>query len=218
MLQAIIFDMDGVIVDSEDSFLRSKQQLLQELGINVEMSYHYQFFGTTSDSTWTKIKSEFNLPLSVETYIQRATEIREAIVQAEGIHPIPGVLDLIQHFHQNGVKLAVASSSPMQDISTVMDTFGIRDCFQTLVSATACQNSKPFPDVFLLAAEQLGVEPKDCLVIEDSRNGTIAAKAANMTCIGYRNPNFVCQDLDHADLVVDNFKDLNIDQCRQLVG
>jgi HAD superfamily hydrolase (TIGR01509 family) len=209
MLKAIIFDMDGVIVDSEDSFLRSKQQLLQELGISVNMSYHYQFFGSTSVSTWTKIKNEFNLPLSVETYIQRANEIRENIVKAEGIHPIPGVLDLIKYFQQSGVKLAVASSSPMQDITTVMDTLGIRDCFQTLVSAGACQNSKPFPDVFLLAAEKLGVAPKDCLVIEDSRN---------MTCVGYRNPNFVCQDLDHADLVVEYFSNLNIDQCRQLVG
>lgn len=218
MLEAVIFDMDGVIIDSEDSFLRSKQQLLRELGVEVDVSYHYAFFGTTSVYTWTTLKATFGLDLSVDQLIERANTLRETILREEGMKPIPGVLDLIRHLHASGIRLAVASSSPMTDILHTVSSFQVKDCFATFASGVECQNGKPFPDVFLLAAERLGVEPSTCLVIEDSRNGLLAAKAAGMTCIAFANPDYVAQDLKEADRVVTGFAGLTVADCRQLMA
>ncbi|NCC77256.1 MAG: HAD family phosphatase [Clostridia bacterium] len=218
MLEAVIFDMDGVIIDSEDSFLRSKQQLLSELGVEVDVSYHYAFFGTTSVYTWTTIKETFGLDLPVDQLIERANTLREAILREEGMRPIPGVLDLIRHLHTSGIRLAVASSSPMTDILHTVASFQVKDCFSTFASGGECQNGKPHPDVFLLAAERLGIDPAACLVIEDSRNGLLAAKAAGMACIAFANPDYVAQDLKEADRVVTRFADLTASDCRQLMG
>lgn len=218
MLKAVIFDMDGVIIDSEDSFLRSKQQLLHELGMEVDVSYHYAFFGTTAIYTWTTLKEKFALEGSVEQLIERANTLRETILREEGMKPIPGVLDLIRHLHASGIRLAIASSSPMTDILHTVATFGVKDCFSTFASGGECQNGKPFPDVFLLAAERLGVDPATCVVIEDSRNGLLAAKAAGMACIAFANPDYVAQDMKEADRVVDRFTGLTVADCRQLVG
>ncbi|NCA98861.1 MAG: HAD family phosphatase [Clostridia bacterium] len=218
MLEAVIFDMDGVIIDSEDSFLRSKQQLLSELGVEVDVSYHYAFFGTTSVYTWTTLKQAFNLIPAVEQLIERANTLREAILHEEGMKPIPGVLDLIRRLHANGIRLAVASSSPMADILHTVASFQVQNCFATFASGGECQNGKPFPDVFLLAAERLGVDPSACLVIEDSRNGLLAAKAAGMACIAFANPDYVAQDLKEADQIVTGFAGLTVADCHQLMG
>jgi len=217
MLEAIIFDMDGVILDSEYGFVNSKQQVLQELGVNIDKTYHYKFFGTTFEYVWTEMKKEFNLPISVEEGIERGEKIRKEIKERDGLKTIPGVLDLIKHFHESGVKLAIASSSPMEDIIETVETFNIKDCFEVLVTGRDCENSKPFPDVFLKAAEELKVDPKNCIVIEDSKNGTIAAKAAGMVCIGYNNPEFNCIDLSKADKVIEYFKDIDINICKNIL-
>jgi HAD superfamily hydrolase (TIGR01509 family) len=150
--------------------------------------------------------------------IERANTLRETILREEGMKPIPGVLDLIRHLHASGIRLAVASSSPMTDILHTVSSFQVKDCFATFASGGECQNGKPFPDVFLLAAERLGVEPSTCLVIEDSRNGLLAAKAAGMTCIAFANPDYVAQDLKEADRVVTGFAGLTVADCRQLMA
>ncbi len=217
MLEAVIFDMDGVIVDSEAGFNRSKQQLLQEFGVVVDDSYHDAFIGTTSEHTWSTLKQTFNLPGTVEELIQKANTLRAAITAAEGCKPIAGVLDLIRNLHNSGLKLAVASSSPLADIHEIVTFFEVDDCFQTFVSATQCARSKPFPDVFLAAAEQLGVFTDRCLVIEDSRNGLLAAKAAGMVCIAFANPDYVRQDQKEADRIVEDFSQLTIEECHQLL-
>lgn len=91
MLEAIIFDMDGVLVDSEYTYFQSKSQILSEAGHEVEDSYHFQFMGTTSDYMWEKMKQEFSLPLSVAEYIQQMTALRQAMIKRDGIRVIPHV-------------------------------------------------------------------------------------------------------------------------------
>lgn len=216
MLEAVIFDMDGVIIDSEDSFFQAKDTLLKEVGISVDSSYHHQFIGTTAEYTWTKMKEELAIPLSVEVCIKRMEDIRKNILKRDGLRPIPGVVDLILHLHEQGVPLAIASSSPLEDIYYTVETFHLKNSFQALVTGQDCENSKPFPDVFLKAANELGVQSANCLVIEDSKNGTLAAKAAGMLCIGYSNPEFKNMDLSKADKIVEYFEDLNIDICKKM--
>lgn len=212
-MKALIFDMDGVIVDSEPIWIASKQKMLQELGVNVADTYHHQLFGTTLEFMWTRMQREFNLPLSVDACMVRGEEIRKEMLAKEPIKAIPGAVSLIERLSQAGIPLAIASSSSNADIEKAVSALGIKEHFQALVSGEDCQRSKPFPDVFLKAAKALDVEPESCLVIEDSVSGVKAAKAAEMICLGFENPAFTKQDLSQADGIIIHFETVTIENC-----
>lgn len=215
-MDAIIFDMGGVIVDSEPIWIASKHKMLKEQGVDVPISYHYQFFGTTLNDMWIRMKEEFDLPLSVAQCIERGEKIRHEMMDKEAIKSIPGVIDLIIRLSESGVPLAIASSSSKKNINQVVDTFNIKSYFKVIVSGEDCVHSKPFPDVFLKAASELDVDPQRCLVIEDASNGVKAAKAAKMTCIGFQNPNFSIQNLEESDYIISNFDDLTLNLCENI--
>lgn len=212
-MDALIFDMDGVIVDSEPIWIASKQKTLQELGVKVADSYHYQLFGTTLEHMWTRMKKDFNLPLSVDQCIAKGEKIRGEMLRTEPTKAIPGAVPLIKRLNQAGVPLAIASSSSVEDIEKAVTSLKLQPYFQALVSGETCERSKPFPDVFLKAAQALAIEPDKCLVIEDSVSGVKAAKAAGMVCLGFENPTFPKQDLRQADGLIQDFSTVTLESC-----
>ena len=113
--------------------------------------------------------------------------------------------------YENKFKLAVASSAKRERIELVLNRFELTSYFDVIVSGYEVSNSKPHPDIFLKAAEKLKVDPKECIVIEDSANGIRAAKLANMFWIGYNNP-ISNQDLSEADIIINDFNDFDIEQ------
>ena len=161
MLEAIIFDMDGVLVDSEYTYFQSKSQILSEAGHEVEDSYHFQFMGTTSDYMWEKMKQEFSLPLSVAEYIQQMTALRQAMIKRDGIRVIPHVQEFVKGLSQAGLKLAVASSSSLAEIKVNLAEIGLSEYFSEVVSTEEVEHSKPAPDVYLAAAERIGIMPEN---------------------------------------------------------
>ncbi len=206
MKTSLIFDMDGVIVDSEYIFLSTKTQMLLDRGIDTNEAYQYQFMGTTFDDMWTTMKKECQLEDSVEALIAEMNHRRQAMLECDGVKAITGAAQLIKHLHAKGYRLAVASSSPKADIIRNLTVLGLLDCFEVLVSGEEVTHSKPAPDIFLKAAELLRVNPKTCLVIEDTKHGSQAAKAAQMTCIGFANPDYPLQDLSACDSIVQQLK------------
>ncbi|HEL1172468.1 TPA: HAD family hydrolase [Streptococcus equi subsp. zooepidemicus] len=206
MKTSLIFDMDGVIVDSEYIFLSTKTQMLLDRGIDTNEAYQYQFMGTTFDDMWTTMKKECQLEDSVEALIAEMNHRRQAMLKRDGVRAIAGAVQLIKHLHAKGYRLAVASSSPKADIIRNLTALGLLDCFGVLVSGEEVARSKPAPDIFLKAAEWLSVDPKTCLVIEDTKHGSQAAKAAQMTCIGFANPDYPLQDLSACDSIVQQLK------------
>lgn len=216
MLKAIIFDMDGVLVDSEYTFLNSKTEILRDAGYDVDISYQYQFMGTTFEYMWTKMKDELKLPLPIEHYIEEMNKRRHEMLKKDGVNPIKGAIALVKRLYENGYPLAVASSSPKREIIHNIEQLQLTPYFQALVSGEECARSKPFPDVFIKAAEFLGVTPENCLVFEDTKNGSLAAKNAGMQCIGFENPDYPAQDLSRADLIVQRFDDVSPEICRKL--
>jgi HAD superfamily hydrolase (TIGR01509 family) len=216
MLEAIIFDMDGVLVDSEYTYFQSKSQILSEAGHEVEDSYHFQFMGTTSDYMWEKMKQEFSLPLSVAEYIQQMTALRQAIIKRDGIRVIPHVQEFVKGLSQAGLKLAVASSSSLAEIKVNLAEIGLSEYFSEVVSTEEVEHSKPAPDVYLAAAERIGIMPENCLGIEDTKNGTGAVRNAGMVCVGFANPAFPKQDLAFADRVVSSFSELDADSLTKI--
>ena len=216
MLEGIIFDMDGVLVDSEYTYFQSKSQILSEAGHEVEDSYHFQFMGTTSDYMWEKMKQEFSLPLSVAEYIQQMTALRQAMIKRDGIRVIPHVQEFVKGLSQAGLKLAVASSSSLAEIKVNLAEIGLSEYFSEVVSTEEVEHSKPAPDVYLAAAERIGIMPENCLGIEDTKNGTGAVRNAGMVCVGFANPAFPKQDLAFADRVVSSFAELDADSLTKI--
>ena len=216
MLEAIIFDMDGVLVDSEYTYFQSKSQILSEAGHEVEDSYHFQFMGTTSDYMWEKMKQEFSLPLSVAEYIQQMTALRQAMIKRDGIRVSPHVQEFVKGLSQAGLKLAVASSSSLAEIKVNLAEIGLSEYFSEVVSTEEVEHSKPAPDVYLAAAERIGIMPENCLGIEDTKNGTGAVRNAGMVCVGFANPAFPKQDLAFADRVVSSFSELDADSLTKI--
>lgn len=206
MITAVIFDMDGVIADSEYFNVKAKHIILQRNGIEVDWHYHDKFLGTTHEFMWTEMKKEFDqLREDVPYYIDLWVKMRKELIEEEGLKPMSGVVDLIHGLMEKGLKLAVASSSLKEDIMTNMDTFGITDCFDAFVSGSECENGKPDPEIFLKAADALGKAAEECVVIEDSEAGVQAAKSAGMHCIGYAPEDAIKQDLHKADQIVHEF-------------
>ncbi|MCY3067844.1 haloacid dehalogenase [Aerococcus loyolae] len=209
-MQAVLFDMDGVLVDSECTYLETKTQMLRDRGIDKDESYQYQFMGTTHEHMWQVMKAECQLPESVAYYIQEMNQRRHDMIARDGVKPIKGVVDFVKALHGAGLPLAVASSSPRAEIEHFMEELGLNDCFQVYVSGEEVAHSKPAPDIFIEAARQLGLSAGDCVVFEDTKNGSLAAHRSGAYTIGFENPDYPSQDLSAADEIISDFSKINL--------
>lgn len=212
MIKAVIFDMDGVIIDSEPIHLEFAMELFKKLGFNMSVEEYSKFVGTTSKYMWDTIKKKYNLENTIEELIEMERNGFFDFLSSPDkvIEPIAYIPELLKALHENNYKIALASSSPIRLIEFIMESLKIRKYFDELVTGDFVKRSKPEPDVFLYAADKLGVLPEECVVIEDSHNGVLAAKNAGMKCIGYKNLNSGNQDISKADKIINSFNELDI--------
>ncbi|MFW5982228.1 MAG: HAD family hydrolase, partial [Halanaerobiaceae bacterium] len=209
-LKAVIFDMDGVIIDSEPIHYKVNQDLYRKLEIEVSDDEYSNFIGVSNRDHWNILKDKYGLKNTTEDLVKRQIDSNIQHLDKSDEEAIPGIIDLLEELRINNVKIALASSSAMRYIETVLEKFQIKDYFSVKVSGEDMDRGKPHPDIFLETARQLGLKPKDCLVIEDSENGVKAAKSAGMKCVAYINPNSGNQDLSLANIKVDSIKKLTI--------
>lgn len=216
MLKAVIFDMDGVIIDSEPMHARAAVLALKKYNIDITIDYSYKFIGTTTAHMCNKLVEDFAIEVTPDELLKANNEMKEYLLKTEGHTVVPYIIDLMKDLHHNGVKLIIASSSNSSAIEEVMTSLNISKYFNGYVSGEMVASPKPAPDIFLLAAEHLGVSPEECIVIEDSFNGIKAAKAANMTCIGFYNPHSGNQNLSKADFIVEGFDEVDYNFVNQV--
>ncbi len=216
MLKAVIFDMDGVIIDSEPFHLIVCREIFKNLNIPFYEEEYNTFIGISNTSMWTTLRNKYGLNESVDELSKFQTDGGMKYIKENEISPIPGILDILNELRDNEIKIALASSSSMEVIEIVLDKFKISKYFQEVISGEDLEKGKPAPDIFLKAAKLLQVEPEYCTVIEDSHNGVIAAKAAGMKCIGYQNPSSGNQNLKAADLIIKSLKDLNLNRIKEI--
>ena len=200
-IKAVIFDMDGVIVESEYRNYKAKLKVLEPYGVSFDYGYYSQFPGNSNIVVWQKIIDDFSLECTAEEMHEVDLVAREMLIKQEGHIAIDGAIELIKRLSKKYV-LALASGSPEHIIYDTVRYFKIENYFKFIISGEAIENCKPAPDIFLITAENIGVKPENCAVIEDSHNGVLAAKKAGMYCVGYENPNSGKQDLSLADVTV----------------
>ncbi|BCJ95740.1 hypothetical protein acsn021_33090 [Anaerocolumna cellulosilytica] len=211
MLKAVIFDMDGVIIDSEPLHAQAAVNALKNIGVDITIPYCYGFIGSTTAFMLETIIRDYNLPLTCEELLELYKKAKHTLILEEGYTPVPYVQELIEKLYHHGYKLAIASSSSEKEIADVVSVLGIKKYFHKLVSGTTVSNPKPAPDVFIKALKELGLGNKDCIVIEDSYNGVTAANAAGIPAIGFVNPNSGNQNLSGAAVLIEGFDEITPD-------
>lgn len=201
--KAVVLDMDGVIIDSEPLHKQVEQEMLKKLGVNLPHEEHVKFAGVGKEM-WTILKEQFGYNREVnETELHKEKRTRYLTqLRSKPIVPIDGIVDIVNIAKKAGLKIAVASSSSLENIELVTKSIGIFDDLDLSVSGDDLPRTKPHPDIFLRTSELLNINAHECLVIEDSTNGIKAAKEAGMFCIAFRNPNSGNQNLSLADNVV----------------
>lgn len=209
MLKAIIFDMDGVIIDSEPQHARAALRVFERLHVPADLEYCKSFIGSSTKKLCEDAITRFHLDIPVEELLKEMNNEKKAVLKEEGYQITAGITELIKVLYQKGVHLAIASSSSPTEIEHVVKSLGIKKYFTKLISSTHVEQPKPAPDSFLLALKELGVNAKETVIVEDSCYGCQAAKAAGIVCAGYVNPHSGRQDLSSADVLLESFENID---------
>ncbi|GBD37943.1 2-deoxyglucose-6-phosphate phosphatase [bacterium HR37] len=209
MIKAVIFDMDGVMIDSEPIWEKTEKILLKRREINYEPAYREKIVGLNQRDSALLLKETFGLPESIEELIEERISILLELYKKE-LKPIPGLIHLLEQLKGNGFLIALASSSPLRVINFVLDQFSLKSFFSAIVSGEMVGRGKPYPDIYLYVADKLRVTPNECVVIEDSINGVRAAKRAGMRCIAIPDKRLPLDKFTEADVVVDRLSEVDV--------
>jgi HAD superfamily hydrolase (TIGR01509 family) len=207
-LEAVVFDMDGVIIDSEPLWSEAERQLLARRNLTYTEQLKPLLMGLDSREAVRILKKHYDLGEPVEELVHERNQLVSELIQQRG-QPIPHALELIQRVRDVGLKTVVASSSPYALVELVVDKLGIGPLLDLVLSGDEVSRGKPAPDIYDTAAKTLGVAPECCLVIEDAPNGVRAAKAAGMRCLAITT-GASKTELAAADEVVEDFRGLDL--------
>lgn len=209
-MEAFLFDMDGVIVDTQQYHSQALQQVFTEVGISVSLEELSQYAGTKRGASFRGIAARRGLTLPVEQLSARKDVIFNTIIAHTQLQPIEGIPELLAKLQAADIPMAIASSSSDAFIAYIVDCLHIRSFFTALLSGENLPESKPDPAIYQLAARTLGIVPEQCVVLEDAALGVQAAKAAGMYCIGYQNPHSGRQNLSKADEIVASIREIHL--------
>lgn len=209
MLKAVLFDMDGVIVDTEPLHRKAYHQMFKDVNIEVNEDLYASFTGQSTINICKRLVDVFSLKESPEYLVNLKRKHYKYIFEHDDdLALIDGVLDRIKDYHANNLKLVVASSASMKGIVQIFNRFELNRYFSGKFSGADLKKSKPHPEIFLKATEFTGFSKSECMVIEDSTNGIKAAHAAGIFCVGFKSPHSMNQDYSKANFVVSDFNEI----------
>ena len=208
MIKALLWDMDGVLLDSEPLHDKVLDIVLAHYGKACTEEDRIRFMGTTSDKMWATFKEEYNIDAPIEDLINMQWEKLIELLPTSGIPASTGLNDVLKYAKENGIISVIVSSSRRDFIETVLNYLGVSGYFDFIVDGFKVKAGKPAPDIYNLAMETGGFKPEECLIIEDSTNGVGAAVNAGVKCIGYDNPTSEGQDISPANYIVKNLGEI----------
>ncbi|MDO7173238.1 HAD family hydrolase [Mariniflexile sp. AS56] len=219
MLKAVIFDMDGVIIESEPLHHYAYHNMFKDVNVEVNDALYESFTGKSTINVCKEVCDIFNLTETPEYLVSLKRKHFEFVFNnSPEFDLIEGVLDLIKDFHQNGVTLVLGSSATMPSIERIFNRFDLNPYFIAKLSGADLKQSKPHPEIFINAVKASGFKPEECIVIEDSTNGIEAAKGAGVFCVGFDSFHSKNQDYSQADLVIKKFEEINYAKMNALLA
>jgi beta-phosphoglucomutase len=208
-IEAVIFDMDGVLCDSEALICSSAVEMYRELGVTVQRDDFVPFVGTGEDRYLGGVAEKYGVSLNLKKAKERTYEIYLSLVPTE-LQAFPGAVRLVEQCHSSGLKIAVASSADLVKVKANLNKIGLPiERWDAITSSEDVVMKKPAPDIFLAAAEKLQLPAEHCTVIEDAVVGVEAARAAHMRCIAVAHT-FAREKLVAADLVRSRIADISL--------
>jgi beta-phosphoglucomutase family hydrolase len=205
-VKAIIFDMDGVLVNTEPHHIIIEKKLFAGLNLNIPEKEHSTYMGKATDVMWMEIIQKHNLTYKVQELTERnKTALVKYFSELKEIELMPGIINVLEKLYQKKIPMAVATSSDAETIEIILSRTGLSKYFLYRVNSNLVKRSKPEPDIFLYTADLLSVKPDECMVIEDSENGIKAAKSAGMFCVAYTGKSSGSQDQSLADECINDF-------------
>ncbi|MDO8658383.1 MAG: HAD family phosphatase [Candidatus Levybacteria bacterium] len=217
MIKAVIFDMDGVIIDSEPINSKSWEKLLSERDITPILSSSglIHEVGPVGNETYKEIMKRHNIKDNVKTIRKRRRELFEELLK-EKLTPNSGFLKLIKLLKKEKIKTAVASNRLIKHVHLILENLGVKNFFKVIVGPNPTLKYKPAPDIFLQTAKELDVKPWQCVVIEDSETGILSAKAAGMKVIAVPNKYTKHHNFSKSDKIVNSLSDITVSMLNNL--
>lgn len=206
MIKAVIFDMDNLMIDSEVLHFEAYREVLSKLNIIFSKEdYLSSYMGISDKDIITDLVDKFSLPILRKELLGQKNEFfRNKFIHK--VMPKKGLMDLLNNLQKDDYLLAVASGSQVEEIEIILKNLKINHYFKAIVSADFVEHGKPAPDIFLLAAKKLSIDPVNCLVLEDSPSGVAAAKKAGMKCYAIPSRETRDKDFSKADKILDSLE------------
>lgn len=215
-LQAVLFDMDGVIVDTEPLHYKAYYQMFYDRNLEVSESMYHSFTGQSTLKVCRQLCNHFQLKTTPEELVlHKRSKFHELFKNDPELALIEGVKKRIEEYYENGLSLVLASSASMHTINAVFERFDLNPYFKAKLSGADLKASKPHPEIFIKAAQIAQKEKQNCVVIEDSTNGILAARAANIACVGFKSVHSKNQDYELADRVINHFDEIALPKLKQ---
>jgi HAD superfamily hydrolase (TIGR01509 family) len=207
--RAVVFDLDGVLWDGEPLYHEAFNVVLEPYGYSVTSEDYVNIIGHSVEAAWGWVLNNFKIREDPEKFLRR---YNEAVLEllAQPVEPLPGVRELLAELRSRGLPIGLASASLRQWVNATIRGLHIENAFDATVSASEVEHSKPAPDLYLAAAEKLGIPPGDCLAVEDTGAGIAAAKAAGMFAVQVRASSTALPPLEQADLVIDDYSEFDL--------
>lgn len=219
MLKAVIFDMDGVIIDSEPLHHKAYHAMFDEVGITVSDELYQSLTGKSTINVCKQLIDKFGILETPEEMAVIKRRHFDVIFETDKTFDlINGVRALIENYHENGLTLVLASSATMRTIDRIFDRFDLNKYFKAKLSGAELKDSKPHPEIFIKATAATGFTREECIVIEDATNGIKAAKSAGIYCIAFDSEHSKNQDYSKADLVIKDFQNIHFDLLNTILA
>lgn len=217
-LKAVLFDMDGVIVDTEPLHKQAYFLMFKKVGITVSQELYNAYTGQSTIEICKDLVQKFNLSIDANELVayKRAFFKELFFAETNDLHLLDGVLDLIKDYYNNGVTLVLASSASMVTINNVFTKFDLDKYFKGKISGADLRASKPHPEIFIRAAEIAGFDIKECIVIEDSTNGIKAAYDGGIYCVAYKSEHSKAQDYSLAQKVISDYSEIRYEVIQDI--
>ncbi|CDF79033.1 HAD-superfamily hydrolase [Formosa agariphila KMM 3901] len=215
MLKAVLFDMDGVIVNTEPLHYKAYYDMFKTVNVEVPLELYQSYTGRSTISTCRGICEHFGLQNAPEELVQLKRKAFQKLFKNDpDLDLLPGVLDLIKNYYNNGITLVLASSASQITIHDVFTRFELDQYFKGRISGADLEASKPHPEIFERAAEIAGFAPSECMVIEDSTSGIKASHTAGIYCVAYKSPHSKNQDYTLANKLISDFNEIKFERIK----